>query len=92
MDKPGNSFVWNIGLEDAPRLRIRVSFNPDMFSEKEVEFFTESVFDAVEFLSDTGNWGREVRELREAFSKKREPSVSATGGCHESKVLNEGIC
>ena len=77
-DKSGGRFVWDIGLEEAPWLRIRALFNPDMFSEKEVELFVESVFDAVEFLSDTRNWEREVRELRAALSKKREPSVSAT--------------
>lgn len=77
VDKSEGSFVWNIGLEEAPWLRIRALFNPDMFSEKEVELFVESVFDAAEFLSDTGNWEREVGELRAALSKKREPSVSA---------------
>ena len=80
VDNSDGSFVWDIGLEEAPWLKIRALFNPDMFSEKEVELFMESVFDAVEFLSDTGNWEREVRGLRAALSKKRKPSVSATGG------------
>ncbi len=56
VDKPDGSFVWDIGLGEAPWLRIRALFNPDMFSEREVELFVESVFDAAEFLSDTGNW------------------------------------
>ena len=78
VDKSDGSFFWNIGLEEPPRLRIRAQFNPDMFSEKEVELFMESVFDAAEFLSDTANWEKEVGELRAALSKKREAFVSTT--------------
>lgn len=71
VDKSEGSFIWNIGLQEAPRLRIRAAFDPDVFSEKEAESFVESVFDAVEFLSDTGNWERGVGELRAALSEKR---------------------
>lgn len=70
VDESSKYFVWECGLQDSATLRIRALFDPDMFSERQVTAFTESVFDAVDFLSDMGNWEKKVREMRAVVSKK----------------------
>lgn len=70
VDQPNDCFTWDCGLKDADTLSIRSLFNPDVFSEKQVERFTDSVFDIVEFLSDVDNWGKEVCELRAILSRE----------------------
>lgn len=44
-------------------------FNPDVYSEKQVMRFTGSVFEIVEFLSDTSNWEKEILNGRAVLSK-----------------------
>ena len=70
VDRSNNGFTWECGLRDAETLSIRAMFNPDIFSEQQVERFTESVLDVVEFLSDATNLGKEVREMRSVLSKR----------------------
>ena len=56
--------------KDVETLSIEAHFNPDMFTAKEVEGFTESVLDVVAFLSDIKNWEREVREAQAVLSTR----------------------
>ena len=70
VDRPNNAFAWKWGLRDAETLSIRAMFHPDMFSEQQVERFTESVLDLAEYLSDAENLGKEVREIRTVVSKR----------------------
>ena len=70
VDTPRNAFAWKCGLKDAETLSIKAVFHPDMFSKQQVERFTESVLDLVEFLSDAENLGKEVREMRSVLSKR----------------------
>lgn len=85
VDSSHKTFVWETEFKDAETLRIRAMFNPDTFSETDVERFTESVLDAVGFLSDTDNEGKDFCELRAMLANKVS-SPSLNDECRESRV------
>ena len=64
VDRSNNTFMWMIGLKDAETLKLRAQYNPDMFTAEDVNKFTETVLDVMDFLSDASNWEKEVRELQ----------------------------
>ena len=72
VDRPNDAFGWECRFVDAETLRIQATFNPDMFSQRQVIRFTESVFDIVDFLSDTGNGGKKVRDMRAILLSEKE--------------------
>lgn len=65
-------------------------FNPDIFSEKQVRRSTGSVFDIVEFLSNTSNCEKGFINERAVFSKG-ESHLSYRCGT-KREALNKDIC
>ena len=48
-----------------------------MFPEKQVTGFARSVFDIVDYHSDMGNWGKDIREMWDVLSKEDNPLQSS---------------
>ena len=77
VDRSNNTFMWNIGLKDAETLMLRAQYNPDMFTAEDVDRFMESVLGVVDFLSDSSNWEKEVREVQALLSTRERAAWSS---------------
>lgn len=73
INTPRRAFTWEFDLQDPQTLRIRVLFNPDVFTEEQVSRYAEWVLEIVDFLGDRSNWAYEMGAVRTFLANKTEP-------------------